>query len=1014
MKLVFTVLAMTAAVLLGAGNINITAFNEGEVSGQSHVRTGIPFKKGHLKDIGDFAVVSDGKELPAQFEVLSRYPDGSARWVSADFAAHFNGKKEQVFTLKTSGGKGAAGNLSLRENSTDYLIDTGRSRFIIGRKTFFFAPEDGKSIDLFFRDGSGKLFSAAKGRLESAQITVSGNVRTSARLEGWFGSDDGAKSCRYILHLDFYSGSSTVRSGFTFIITEEKDKARFSEITLAVPGKYTEGEIGGLSGNAVGKYLLQYAYDKYLCGTLQSPKAYSEQGDGKYAPGWIRGGKTAVVIEDFKENFPGELALTENNILCHLWPAHGVAKPDRKITSANRQYLWFCHENKILDFNPPEEYLKGDGYGKHYIKEAAEESCLGLAKTMYCRIDFDAQKNLSGFFLAPPTALPAREQVASSGVFGPMKAYDPAANPVEEALIERRFKLERKLAGSTGPGDFGKWNYGDGHSIWRVKDNRWDDSWRTWKGYHHASGSVPWILALRKTGLEEFKRAVAVSRHLSDIDICHYETDNSIARSRKKYAVSGKIKGGLNDYKGLTHWHAGDRLFDYNAQTEYALTWWYITGNRRGLETAKMWGDAAVKHFHRTWDRREGTGTAAALVDLYYAIPDKRYLEIAGKFIGHVLRTQTPDNALPSGHLQSGALVGWANYAPGLRKYYELTGDKKVADAICRWADAFMNGYGDTTSIGAKLHDCIDVMAYAWKISGNKKYLEHGRWLLDNYIYLYASDDPAKCKPMESVEYFMTERIPVFLAAQEEYGGKITPVPLEKGLPEFSYRSAGKPKNGDSTIFLLGDGKPFTIDAGVIASNTTPVTISLESTDGKIISQYKLKTDKTKQGNCRITVDPAPEGVYVLKARKQLVSLRLRCRLKQSAPAETIYSCSGGGSFVFEVPEAGTLEWKCRPRLTVYPVFAALSSQNGQLKEKPVYWRFYAPRDGEEKRFRIKAKPGLWKLSGIFAPMPANLKINRKPVKFLSPSYDKYFNPTKVSPGNAGNAKAKFEILTNK
>ena len=43
-----------------------------------------------------------------------------------------------------------------------------------------------------------------------------------------------------------------------------------------------------------------------------------------------------------------------------------------------------------------------------------------------------------------------------------------------------------------------------------------------------------------------------------------------------------------------------------------------------------------------------------------------------------------------------------------------FTKDPVVAKAICRWADAFMAGFGDSTSTGAKLHDCIDVMAYAW------------------------------------------------------------------------------------------------------------------------------------------------------------------------------------------------------------------------------------------------------------------------------------------------------------
>ena len=1009
MKFLIILLLFLSGSMLLSSDAQIISHNPGGIVGEHHLRTGIPFAKGACRSLSGLAVFSGERELPTQLEVLSRYPDGSFRWVAADFLSPLDGKPEQKYTLRSSASKNLRGKIFLKETEKSISIDTGKVTFTIGKNKFFAAPGNGKSLDLFFKDASGKLYSASSGVLDSVQITVKGDIRTAVSIEGWFGSEDNKKSCRYILHLDFYSGSSIVRSGFTFIITEEKDKARFSEITLAVPGNYTDGKIGGIEGDAMGKYLLQYAYDKYLAGTLNEPRQYSETGDGKHAPGWIKSGKTALFMEDFKENFPSELALTENNIFCHLWPAHGVAKPDRKVTSADRQYLWFCHENSILDFNAPQEYLNGDGHGKHYIAQAKEESCLGLAKTMYCRIDFDAPQEISSALTSPPAALPDKKQVAESEVFGAMQVYDPQKNPEEESLIERRFGLERKLSESTGPGDFGKWNYGDGHSIWRNNINRWDDSWRTWKGYHHVSGSVPWILALRKTGWKEFKRAIAVSRHLADVDICHYDTEESIVRSKKRYAVSGKIKGGLNDYKGLTHWHAGDRLFDYNAQTEYALTWWYLTGDRRGLEVAKMWGDAVVKHFKRTWDKREGTGTAGALVDLYYAVPDRRYLEIAGKFVDHVLRTQTGTDALPASRRQAGSLNGWANYAPGLRKYYELTGDKKVELAICRWADAFMMGYGDTTSTGAKLHDCVDVMAYAWMITKNKKYLEHGRWLLDNYIYLYQSDDPAKCKPFESVEYFMMERISLFLAAQDAYGKKLVPKPLEYGLPEFSYRTSGKPKAGDHAVYLKGDGKPFTIEAGAGAADKHPVSFSLETADGKVLCQKYIKPDKEKLANCRITADPAPEGVYILKVRKRPISLRVRCRLKQCSDAGTIYSYSGGGSYAFEVTEPGILEWKCRPNLPVYPVFAAIESPEG----KWTHWRFYAPRDGKEKRFRIKVTPGIWRLSGIFAPMPSNLKLNRTPIRYLSPSRSKYFDPEKVPAGNTKDAKAVINELKN-
>ena len=146
-----------------------------------------------------------------------------------------------------------------------------------------------------------------------------------------------------ILYLDFYSGSSTVQSNFSFIITEEKDKARFSEITLAVPGKYSTGQIGGFKGNALGKYLLQYAYDKYLVSDINNPRAYCEKGDGKFAPGWVKAGKTAVFIEDFKENF--EIIAPENfNFAYDVVDAWAAQAPDKLAM------LWTNDEGKEMSF----------------------------------------------------------------------------------------------------------------------------------------------------------------------------------------------------------------------------------------------------------------------------------------------------------------------------------------------------------------------------------------------------------------------------------------------------------------------------------------------------------------------------------------------------------------------------------------------------------------------------------------------------------------------------------------
>ena len=227
MKKLLSALLFLALFCAHAVNVGFSVSNPSETAGQRVVRVGIPLPQGTCRDTAKFGVFSGKQQLPAQFAVLSRYPDNSLRWVSADFKAPLNGRALQKFSLDTAAGKTlSAGDISLRETPDSYFIDSGKGKFVIGRKKFFFSPANGNSLELYFRNADGELFTASNGVLESSKITANGKLRTSFRLEGWFASASGEKFCRYILYLDFTSGSSTVKTAFSFIITGEKDKAR--------------------------------------------------------------------------------------------------------------------------------------------------------------------------------------------------------------------------------------------------------------------------------------------------------------------------------------------------------------------------------------------------------------------------------------------------------------------------------------------------------------------------------------------------------------------------------------------------------------------------------------------------------------------------------------------------------------------------------------------------------------------------------------------------------------------
>jgi hypothetical protein len=122
----------------------ITGLELKEPSGVSRtnwpVTTGIPLPQGALKDPGNAVLLdANGKAVPAQFEVMSRWSpgDGSIRWLLVDTQASLKPGELAMFTLAKGGELGSATSLSVEETDDAVTISTGPLRFCIDRKEGF-------------------------------------------------------------------------------------------------------------------------------------------------------------------------------------------------------------------------------------------------------------------------------------------------------------------------------------------------------------------------------------------------------------------------------------------------------------------------------------------------------------------------------------------------------------------------------------------------------------------------------------------------------------------------------------------------------------------------------------------------------------------------------------------------------------------------------------------------------------------------------------------------------------
>jgi hypothetical protein len=201
------------------------------------VTSGVPLAEGALRDSRAAALfTAEGREVPLQTEALSRWPDGSIRWLLLDFQTDLGANQTRRYTLRycpgterttvekpvTLGTEGKAvtidtGPLRLRLSPTEFrlLDDVWLDANNDGR---FSADEQVTGQDdagIFLTTPDGNVFRADRA---PATLTVedSGPLRASVRIEGVHGSAEGTMF-RYVVRVHAFRGQSRLRFHYTFI-----------------------------------------------------------------------------------------------------------------------------------------------------------------------------------------------------------------------------------------------------------------------------------------------------------------------------------------------------------------------------------------------------------------------------------------------------------------------------------------------------------------------------------------------------------------------------------------------------------------------------------------------------------------------------------------------------------------------------------------------------------------------------------------------------------------------------
>jgi hypothetical protein len=537
------------------------------------VTAGVPLSQGVLRD-EKLARLRDekGRELPLQTRALSRWEDGSIKWLLLDFQVNSAPRQTVNYQLETGAATSvkAASPLQISENAERIFVDTGTLRFTVSKKRMGILASaqiktalGGKTVwreivqpnadDVFaslehtapgepqeenwLRDAAGGArdnYRAALDTKFSARVEERGPLRATIRLDAWHQNAAGQKFAPVTVRLSAFAGSDKLKILHTFVFSGEPktDFIRSMGWSLPLAGGNFHATFGAqnspqniqvprdqfVSFTEIGPdkfyHNIPVTADRRVGWTLAQAGSTPALAQGQDAPGWVSAksdnGDVAIALRDFKHQAPKEIRVSgDGKLTLYFWPESG---------------------DKVLDFRRRYDYIENE---IHYDLSLWEYGGLGVGKTHEFWLQFGgdakAAAALSRNIDEPLYAMPAPQAVSTSEVFGKVAPRDPKQFPRLEAWQDfglAWIRANQKAFRWDGLLDYGDnlfMGYGVNTHHTTVLPNAWGS--RGYAGWQNEDGGLChalFLAALRSGDREVMKQAEILTRHVMDVDVCHY------------------------------------------------------------------------------------------------------------------------------------------------------------------------------------------------------------------------------------------------------------------------------------------------------------------------------------------------------------------------------------------------------------------------------------------------------------------------------------------------------------
>lgn len=407
----------------------------------------------------------------------------------------------------------------------------------------------------------------------------------------------------------------------------------------------------------------------------------------------------------------------------------------------------------------------------------------GITKTTEFIYYFHDNKNdvaeKMEYVVESPVAHTTPEWYTNSKVYGNMAPASSKHIEFENAL---QYKYQWWAYNQKNQPWYGMFNYGDGKTYY------YNGHWVQWTNNEPTVDFMLWTNFMRTGDPKYFELAQAMSRHTMDVDNVHWP---------KKRTYYGQINDAIDfwdfedepestPYLGIGRRHAAEHWYSLLSAHVWIQGWiadYYLAGDHRALEVAKMTGDTYI---NRIWGEHDLRGrrlylSVLNMVELYDATKLQKYKDELDDRVRLMLEFQ---------ERQGGNLVldryGYSQpyVAQGLYKYQQITGDEEVRKALLRHA----RWVRDVPPLNHEMESylaTISPLLLGYEISGQQSFLDEA---LARAEMLKVGELPKSPDEYESTEDYSKDLLGISNLPMSK--GRFTNWQTNQGLRVFGWTHA--------------------------------------------------------------------------------------------------------------------------------------------------------------------------------------------------------------------------------